>query len=200
MKTIALTTLEKSINQYLSLGEETQRLLQQLEGKTVAFHIKRPKLTLFYHFHERRVQIDSFCETDIDVHIYTSLFQLVRLRMQKNANLVGDSLHIEGDVETAKLLNELFFKNSIDWEEHLSQFIGDVTAYKLGSFVRNRKRNLSKIKEDTFKNVGEYLQEEKELLAHPNALNCFHSSVDELALDVDRLEAKVQQLTKPKED
>lgn len=199
MKTIALSTLEKSINQYLSLGDESQLLLKALEGKVIAFHIKRPKLTLFYVFRNRTVHVESSFDAPIDVHLYTSLFQLMRLKLQKNASFISNHLHVEGDVETAKLLSDLFLKNNIDWEEHLSQFVGDVTAHKLGSFVKNRRKNAKKIKEDTLENIGEYLQEEKELLVHPNAAKCFHDDVDKLTLDVDRLEARIRSLTTCKE-
>jgi ubiquinone biosynthesis accessory factor UbiJ len=195
MKTIALSTLEKSINQYLSLGDESQLLLKKLEGKVIAFHIKRPKLTLFYVFRDRRVHVASRFDAPVDVHLYTSLFQLMRLKLQKNASFISNHLHIEGDIDTAKLLNDLFLKNNIDWEEHLSQFVGDITAHKLGNFVKNRKKNAKKIKEDTLENVGEYLQEEKELLAHPSAVKNFHDDVDTLTLDIDRLEARVKVLT-----
>lgn len=195
MKTIALSTLEKSINHYLSLGDESQLLLQKLEGKTIAFHVKRPKLTLFYVFRNRKIHVASSFDAPIDVHLYTSLFQLMRLKLQKNASLVSNHLHIEGDIETAKLLNDLFLKNNIDWEEHLSQFVGDITAHKLGNFVKGRQKSVTKIKDDTLENVGEYLQEEKELLAHPNAIKGFHDDVDKLTLDVDRLAARVNALT-----
>ena len=50
-------------------------------------------------------------------------------------------MHIEGDTHIALALEQLFQKLDIDWEEHLSRFVGDVVAYKIGIRKNVRKNH-----------------------------------------------------------
>ena len=111
-----------------------------------------------------------------------------------NADLEAGELEIEGDAITgqrfAALLNEL----NIDWEELLSQRIGDVPAHILASGV-SKLMAWSKDTHATMKqNMAEYLVEEARLAASRVAVDTYLDQVDELRNDVARLSARVAQL------
>ena len=105
--------------------------------------------------------------------------------------MVGSGFHIKGDIEPVKNLNHLFEQHQVDWEEHLSKFTGDILAHKAGSIFRKNKSYFKRNQENLIKNIGEYLQEEKEMLPHSLAVKDFSQQLDELKFKVDRLHARL---------
>lgn len=187
----SLTLLEKSINHYLSLDENSKQYLNQLTGKTIVFHLKRPKISTYFHFSDSFVTISREKPNTVDTEIYTSLLHLAKLKFQKRKNFVGNGFVIKGNIELAKVLNELFERHDIDWEEHLSKVTGDVFAHKAGEIFRKRTKQIRSSKESMVDNLGEYLQEESQFLPHKNAIKAFTNEVEELNLQTERLQARI---------
>ncbi len=194
MKTLVIKKLENTLNRYLHLDPDTHKLLYPLRGRVMGLHIQRPKISLFFSFSENNIQISTEPSTIINTEIYTTLFQLMRLKFSSPTTLINTQLHIKGDVETAQLFNELFEKHHVDWEEHLSKIVGDVTAHKMTRLLKKSsafiKMNKSKFSDD----CGEYLQEEAQLLPSHNEVKFFQQQVDALRLQIDRLQARVELL------
>ncbi len=196
MKTLAIKKLESTFNHYLSLDPESPKLLAPLQGKVMGIHIQRPKISLFFSFGASDVQISMEQPSAVNTEIYTTLFQLMRLKMSQNSRLVNTQFHIKGDVDTAQLFNELFQKHYIDWEEHLSKIVGDVTAYKMAQLFRGPVAFIKKNKTKFSNDLSEYLQEEAQLLPSGNEVEIFRKDVDMLRLQIDRLQARVELLKK----
>lgn len=196
MNLLPIKTLEKTFNRYLNLDGDSPKLLAPLIGKVMGLHIQRPKIALFFSFHQTSVQLSTEPPATVNTEIYTTLFQLMRLKWNKSSSLVNAQFHIKGDVETAQLFNELFEKHQIDWEEHLSKLIGDVTAHKMMQLLRKPaafiKTNQTKLAED----ITEYCQEEALILPSNNEVDIFRREVDALRLQIDRLQAKIELLKK----
>ena len=196
MKKLAIKKFESTFNRYLSLDSETPKLLTPLQGKVMGIHIQRPKISLFFAFEENKVHISTEQPATVNTEIYTTVFQLIRLKMNQNPALVNTQFHIKGDVDTAQLLNALFQKHQIDWEEHLSKILGDIAAYKMTQLFRKpiefMRRNKTKFSSD----LSEYLQEEAQLLPSGNEVEIFRKEVDLLRLQMDRLQARVELLKK----
>lgn len=202
MKKTAFKALELTINRYLNLDcnqEQQATYFNKLNNKTIAFHLKHPAVSILFSFKENHVNIlseNTKEPIDIDAHIYTSLFQLTRLKFKKQKSLVGSGFHLKGDIDLIKNLNHLFEQHQIDWEEHISKFTGDVLAYKAGKIFNKKKSYVQKKRHDFIDNMSEYLQEEKELLPHPLAVENFNKNLDELKLQVDRIQARLTHINK----
>lgn len=196
MQLLPIKTLEKALNRYLSLDSESQKLLAPLVGKVMSIHIQRPKIAIYFSFNENSVQLSTEPPAKVNTEIYTTLFQLMRLKWNKSSSLANAQFHITGEVETAQLFNELFEKHQIDWEEHLSKIIGDVTAHKMMQLLRKPARFLKTNKEKAVQDVTEYCQEEIMVLPSNNEVEIFRRDVDALRLQIDRLDAKIELLKK----
>lgn len=191
MPFLPIKKLESTFNRYLSLDSDSSKLLTPLIGKVMGIHIQRPKIAIFFSFNETGVQLSTDAPETVNTEIYTTLFQLMRLKWSKSSSLVNAQFHIKGDVETAQLFNELFEKHQIDWEEHLSKLIGDVTAHKMMQLLRKPTGFIKTNKEKFSQDVTEYCQEEAMLLPSNNEVEIFRRDVDELRLKIDRLDAKI---------
>jgi len=194
MKILAIKKLESTFNRYLSLDPESQKLLKPLQGRVLGIHIQRPKIAIFFSFHENSVQLSTEPPEVINTEIYTTLFQLMRLKLSPSPSFINTQFHIKGDVDTAQLFNEFFQKHHIDWEEHLSKLVGDVAAYKMGQLFRKPAAFVKTNKTKLTRDCSEYLQEEVQLLPSSNEVNSFRQEVDTLRLQLDRLQAKVNLL------
>jgi len=194
MSLLPIKAMEKTFNRYLSLDNDSSQLLKPLIGKVMGIHIKRPKVAIFFAFHATGVQLSTEPPEAVNTEIYTTLFQLMRLKWKPLSNsassLVNAQFHITGEVETAQLFNELFEKHHIDWEEHLSKIIGDVAAYKMMQLLRKPTGFLKTNTEKFSKDVTDYCQEEIMILPSNNEVEIFRRDVDALRLQIDRLQAK----------
>lgn len=196
MKNFALSTLEKTLNRYLALDPDSSTLLAPLKNRVMGLHIKHPKITIYFIFQEEKIQLTNEKPEKIDTEIFTTLFQLMRLKWQTSKSLVNSQMYVQGDVDTAQRFHELFEKHHIDWEDNLSKLVGDVTAHKMMQLLKKPtdffKRNKSKFTQD----CAEYAQEEAGWLPSKYEVDGFYREVDELRLQVDRLQAKMESLKK----
>jgi ubiquinone biosynthesis protein UbiJ len=83
---------------------------------------------------------------------------------------------------------------SIDWEELLSNIVGDIPAYQAGSTVRKGNEWVSETVDAMKSNVAEYLSEESRVVPAKAEVNQFMEDVDDLRMASDRLEARLKLL------
>jgi ubiquinone biosynthesis protein UbiJ len=103
-------------------------------------------------------------------------------------------IEIKGDIEFATLVNKALKDIEWDYEDDLSEIIGDIPAYqlvKLGKKIAQSTKETSFNIADTFK---EYWLEEKPLIAKKRLVEQFNKEVDSLRFDTDRLEQRLKKL------
>ena len=103
-------------------------------------------------------------------------------------------IEIKGDIDFATIMSSLLKDVEWDYEDDLSEIIGDIPAYhlvKLGRKVATTTKETSFNIADTFK---EYWLEEKPLIAKKRLVEQFNNEVDRLRFDVDRLELRLKKL------
>ena len=125
-----------------------------------------------------------------DAEIKLSISSALELmRGNKKANI-----EIKGDIDFATVISSVLKNIEWDYEDDLSELIGDIPAYHL---VKLGKKALKTTKEtsfniaDTFK---EYWLEEKPLIAKKRLVDQFNKEVDTLRFDVDRFEQRLKKL------
>ena len=99
----------------------------------------------------------------------------------------------EDDVVGIAFLNALH-AIEIDWEEMLSQYMGDMVAFQIGTTVRNGQQNINSAKQKVGKTLEEYLHFEVNLLPTKSQVNRFKKQVEQTAIAVDTLEEKIDSL------
>jgi len=189
---VILDSVEKMVNKVLSLDEETLDALATLEGDVVEIDVLNTDIKLFILLSARGFTLASKHEDKADVSIKGSPAAL--LGMITAEKIGAGDVEIIGNVGTAHKLQSILKKMEVDWEEHLSQIIGDIAAHKVGNFVKG----MSKLAKASARTIGldisEYLRYEKEALLDKSELDEFNHAVDKVRNDVERLQKRVDRL------
>lgn len=188
---LPIKVLEKAFNAYLSLDTENQASFTRLTGRTLGLHLKRPNVSIYFSFENDTVRLSLEKPEHIDTDIYASLFQLMRLKLSRQPSLVNTQFYIKGDVDTAQSFHELMKQHYIDWEEHLSRIIGDVSAHKMIQLLKIPADSLKRNREKVVADITEYCQEEARLLPSSQEVQAFREDLEELRLRLDRLQARI---------
>jgi ubiquinone biosynthesis protein UbiJ len=174
--------------------------LQALHNKVVKIVLTGTPLAIYLTGTATGLQFETVDDTNRDRHVDTVItgtpIRLLHMTLSRENRqaFFADDVTIEGNLELGRQVTHLFDQLDIDWEEHLSALIGDVPAHQLARTVR-KIRAFGKATLDTLKqNVNEYVHEEINLFPASEALRDFFQDVDDLRMDVDRLEAKLKHL------
>lgn len=193
-QTVILDSIEKMVNKVLSLDEETLDSLATLEGKVVEIDVLNTGIRLFIFPSGRGLTLASKYEDKVDVSIKGTPSSLLGMITAEKVG-AGD-VEINGNVGLAHKLQSILKKMEVDWEEYLSQIIGDIAAHKVGNFLRE----MSQLAKASVKTIGmdisEYLRYEKEALLDKSELDEFNHAVDKIRDDVERLQKRVERLGK----
>ncbi|MDQ1362339.1 MAG: ubiquinone biosynthesis accessory factor UbiJ, partial [Pseudomonadota bacterium] len=109
--------------------------------------------------------------------------------------LFGGEIRISGDTRLGHQFKKVLQQLNIDWEEHLSRYLGDMAAHQLGNAARDFAKWMRRSNQSMHLNAGEYLQEESRMVVGKAEIDRFAREVDELRDAVDRIEARISRLT-----
>ena len=189
----AAHTLERALNALIALDPGTRARLPALQGKIIDLHLQGLEWHIFVLVHAERVEIMRFFDGEIDTTLRGAPLSMASLAVSQRALFAGE-VEIVGDIGTGERFKRLLDALAIDWEELLSQLVGDIAAHQIGNGARGVQDWLGHAVDTFGTNVGEYLREES--LSTPTQGECehFYCAVDTLRADADRLEARLQQL------
>ena len=197
LKKYSLKALQIAINKAIQLDEHMPAKLCTLDNKVLEMIISPLDVNFFILFQGGEILLLDQYDHEANTVIHSNPIGLIRLSLlpaSKARSLFNDKIHITGDTELGQQVKKLFDEMDIDWEGHLAQFTGDVVAHQIGSFVRKGLAFKKQFDESMRRNVTEYLQEELCIIPSKNELEDFFAEVDELSLDVERLQARLNQL------
>ena len=187
---VILDSAEKMVNKLLSLDEETLDALATLEGDVVEIGVLNTDIRLFILPSARGLALKSKYEDKADVSIKGTPDAL--LGMITAERVGAGNVEIIGNVGLAHKLQSTLKNMDIDWEEYLSQIIGDIAAHKVGNFVRDISQ-LAKASARTIgMDISEYLRYEKEALLDQSELDEFNHAVDKVRNDVERIQKRIE--------
>lgn len=202
LKKYSLKALQTAINQAMKLDDQMPTKMLALNGKVLEMIIAPLDVNFFIHFKDGSILLLDDYERHADTIIHSSPIGLIRLSLlpaSRARSLFNDKIRISGDIELGQHVKQLFDEMDIDWEGHLAYFTGDVVAYQIGSFIRKGIAFKNQLSQSMSENITEYIQEELGVLPTRMELDDFYDDIDKLSLDVERLEAHVNRLTKPYE-
>ncbi len=196
------SSLTHAINKALALDPESQQRMQALQGKIIAIEIMPLHFTVYCSFNNTGMELSKDNHLPVDVTIRGTPLQMfaVMLNKQDRQRFFAEDIHIEGSAETAQQVTNLFDQLQIDWEEQLSRVIGDAPAYHAARFLYKCKNILNDTAESVCANINEYIHEEANWLPTQEALQDFFADIDQLRMDVDRMEARINHILSATED
>lgn len=197
--------LEAAFNTWLALDEKTygqaRQRLQALQGKLIHLRISNPGFDLYFLPTAEQVRISTSYEALPDVSIQGSALAFMRLAQAEDSGkaMLENGIKLEGDLGLGTEFNNILREIEVDWEELLSQAVGDTIAHQAGQMARNTQGWLDQSAQAMRLNTQEYLQEEARLLPAAAELNYYYDQIDQLRMDTDRLEARLNRLGKEKD-
>jgi ubiquinone biosynthesis protein UbiJ len=166
-------------------------ILQPFAGKSVQFNIGFITSSLVILENGNLAIAGETNIPDATVTIPPSLI----LRLFAKDEAAKRQIIIEGDTHLAAELAKVFANMRWDYEDDLSNLIGDIPANKIGNFGRRTANSLKESSLNIAEMLSEYWQEEMPVIAKKRHIERFNSEVDTLRADVERVEKKLAKLT-----
>ena len=198
LQTALLMPVELAINSLLALDPATAARLPALQGKTLAVHITQPAFVVYVNITAKGLHLSPAFEGQPEASLHGSIPALLKL-LGKGAgvsNLHALNVELRGSTGFVQQLQQLLLDLDIDWEFQLSRLIGNLPTSVVSSSF-NQAADFAKNSASRFRqNLQDYLAEESTLLPRAHELDAFYAGINELALRVDRLQARVDLFSK----
>ena len=162
--------LEKTLNLLIANGVVK---LGKLEGHNIALHVPELGLNLCFVCINSRIYVLEAQQQSPDVDITLNRLAFLSLFKGKELKdlLANDEVVINGNVKVAQTLSDLFAETSIDVEELISQYTGDIVAHQLGKVIRFAKKR----PDDNLNDIVETLKDDlSTLLVAPTRSRFFN--------------------------
>lgn len=198
----SLSLLESALNHALQLDPYLPPQLQAFDRKVVQIIIQPLQISFYMRFYQQRIELWSEYDHPADVMIYSSPLGLIRLSVlpaSQARSLFNQDIQMEGDVALGQAIKQVMDSMQIDWEGHLARFTGDRVAYQMGRVARGLKHRVQNTLHSLKVQSANYINEEIHLGVGREEVEDFCQDVDDLRLDVERLEARVHWLQAKKE-
>ena len=188
-----LATIEKILNRSLPRSPRAQALAAALAGRSLAVAITGAGPVVISSTGER-LRIEHGSGKPADASISAGPFSLLALAGGHSQGLSGTGAAISGDSDVAQQFSELLGLLRPEPEEELAQLVGDAPAHQLGRLARIALAFGERALHTTANNVAEYLAHERGDLVPKAEGRQLLNGIDALRDDVDRFEARLQQL------
>ncbi len=188
---LVVAGLETVLDRVLRLDPDIGPRLAALNGAIIAIESTDLGLNCYLLPGPHGVQLLDRYDGEPTVRIRGSLAALVR---QSSGRQQGGEVAVEGDAAVGREFQAILMDLHIDWEEQLSQVIGDVAAYRLGRLWRGFRDWGQQTSGVLLRDSGEYLQQELRVLPPHHAVEQFLTAVDVLREDTDRLALRIERL------
>ncbi|MEB6668234.1 hypothetical protein MXM33_14550 [Acinetobacter vivianii] len=209
---LALGAVERIIHHVIDLDAITRIQLNQLQGQLLRVVIDSPQLSIDVFFDENRVRLEP---TVTGQSQSPSIFEQRPFDPQHTLKDATATLHVENTVELVKLLlsdmdqigniplqgdyhllqdiQKIMQQAEPDLAAHLSPWIGPQLAHELGK-VQLAPKQLKRSLQSHLFFIEDALKEDSGLFAPRWQMDDLNRETRQLNQEIDRLEAKLQQL------
>lgn len=194
----ALASAESALNRVLQLDSTAQARLAPLAGQVLAITCSMPAITLYLIPLETRLQLAQAWSAPADCTLKAPAQLLLKLvsSADKSAVLHHSEVSLEGNSGLLMELADILQNLELDWEYEVSRWLGPVPTALLSSQLRSQRAWLTQTAKSLHLNTADYLAEEsRALVGHTEAAIRFNE-IDQLKLDLDRLDARISRLLK----
>lgn len=194
-----LKPLESVLNRNIAASSAARAACKRLEGKSLEVRIglapEHTLAALMFSCANERMAIAANSDAPAAATLTgTPLAYLSMIGAQPESAMRSGSVRIEGDAEVAQAFRDLLKAAQPDFEEELSRVIGDVAAHQVGQLARGALGFGKRVANTFAQNVSEFLQEESRDVVTRIELDEFVDAVDKARDDVERAEARLNNL------
>lgn len=192
--TASIAALEAMINGALLYDPGSRGALEKLEGQVLAVESTAPTFHLFIAPGTGGLRLMGTYVGDVSTRLRGPLPSLLQLAVSDTTSLAESGVEVLGSTALLSNLQRIANNLDIDWEEALTQLLGDVLGHQVAVHLRSRFHWLEERLSSGQRLLSEFLTEElKTLPAHPE-LETFSKQVDELRMGVDRLAGRLESI------
>ncbi|MHC9511522.1 ubiquinone biosynthesis accessory factor UbiJ [Kangiella sp. M94] len=190
-------TIEMLINQAIRLDPGAQSRLHLLDGKIIKIELTDLKVVFFFVIEDNLILVKPECNEQANAELKgtSSSFFNLALSEKGSDSIFKGEVHFAGEIGTAQNFQNFFKQLNIDWEEHLSQYTGDIVAHQMISSGKKVSDWLQKTVATTQQNLSEYIRFEAKLSPASIELENFYDAIADLKSDSDKLKQKVERLS-----
>ena len=123
--------IEKALNHMINVNEIN---ITRLDNSLVSVYVDDIDLRLFFLCLNSRIFVIENSEqknTNVDITLNKKAFLALFKGVSFEDLIESEDIEINGSIKTAQQLADLFALSSIDIEELISQYTGDIIAHKL---------------------------------------------------------------------
>ena len=202
---VNMAVLILALNRVLEMDPEAAAMMEPLDGKLLGVSLGGINTSFYARVSGARLEIVEQPGIAPDLVIEGGVFDLAMLGMAASPESVMRDRRItmSGDVELAHAMKTLLQAFDPDWEEALSQIVGDFLARKTGVGVRSLRDWLATARTSVTDTVGEILTEQKRLLPtrlryqqHQVEVERLRDDVERLCVHIDRLLPRIYRVGK----
>ncbi|BCX87963.1 ubiquinone biosynthesis protein UbiJ [Methylomarinovum tepidoasis] len=191
-RALASQTLEAAVARLLALDPRASRLLEPLAGKIIVVELRPFPLRFCFSPTDETVLVLAESPSDPEVILRGTPFGFLRLLLAERpeTGLFQGAVQVEGDMDTAKRLQNLLRRLDLDWERWLTDLAGERPADLLRGVVAWHRHAWRSFQW----NLADFLQEETRVLPAPLEAENLYRQIGALRDDVERLEARIRRL------
>jgi ubiquinone biosynthesis protein UbiJ len=190
--TAITAAIEKVINAALAFDPASKQALSKLTDP-LAITTTTPPLTIYLKGSENGLRVMVHCEEPEITRLKGSPLALLNL-LKQPTSLADSGVDLDGRVQTLQKWQDFISNLDIDWEDAISQILGDIAGPLTANGIRS---GLSWVKQQQQSNetlLKNYLTEELKLTPTKTELENFFQQVQNLSQDTDRLEARIEKI------
>lgn len=196
--TAAFRPFELLVNRGIDRSDTAQTMAAALAGRTLDVH-PEPGIgsgPLRIAVTAGRVQLGRpDAAVPPDAVLTGSGLSLLRLMTGDPKPLIRDGhVQVTGNMEVAELFRDLLRMARPDLEAEISRVVGEPVAHELGRAAESFYGWMTRTADSVGRNIGDYMTEDRGTLPSRAEAEVFFASVDTLASDVERAEARLARL------
>lgn len=187
--------LELAINKAIRRDPVAMRRLAQLQGRSLRLTLTLPAVQLAVVIGAEGVSLvaaEEVPQPDCDIEGAPSDLLALLLDPQ----LAFDNrVQLRGNTQLANQLREIAQQLDLDWGGLLGDQVGDVAAQLLLNLFKKGRSVLHDGSENLLDDLNNWLHEEIRVQPCRAEMDHFYDQVDQLKLDAERLQARIEQLS-----
>ena len=207
---LALDAVERLINQFINLDAITRIQFNQLQGKLLRVVMDTPQLSVDVYFDQNKIRLEptvtgksetpsifeqrpfdknvAIAEATATLHV-KNVVELAKLFV---ADDIGN-IPLQGDYHLLQDIQNIIQQLEPDLAAQLSPWIGPALAHEIGK-IQLAPKHLKRSLQSHLFFVEDFLKEDTGVLAPRWQMDDLQQDTRQLNQNIDRLEAKIQQL------
>jgi ubiquinone biosynthesis protein UbiJ len=199
MTAALLAPFESLLNRQIAASSRARGLLASLAGRSLELRFPPTPFRVRVAASAEALSIRHAAEEPADAVIEGTPLAFLRLLTNASTTTIrAGGLDVRGDAEVAEGFRSLFEAARPDLEEELSRFTGDAAAHHAARLAREAADFGRRAGDALARNLSEFLSEESRDVPARIEVEEFLDGVDRFREAVDRLEARVAALSRPR--